>query len=531
MTQLFTNNATSALAAPITNVATSLVLNLGAGAKFPSLVGVDFFMLTLLGLNTELSESSWEIVKVTARSADTLTVVRAQENTAAVAWASGTRVEHRNTANTLKSLLQKADNLADLDNASTARTNLGLGATYGYAPLDSGSKVSATYLPSYVDDVLEVANLAALPVTGEAGKIYTTLDTNKIYRWSGSSYVNIAASPGSTDAVTEGSTNIYFTVARTRAALSAGGALAYNASTGAYSYTPPTYHLVASSGSYTDLINKPVMPTLASLGGQPAGSYPTGSGTVSGANTGDQTLPTLASLGGQAALGFTPYNATNPSSYTTLAAVASVGYATGGGSATGSNTGDQTNISGNASTANSATIATNILGGTTGQIPYQSASGVTSFAGPGTAGQVLTSNGVGAPTMQTAGSFVSGTRLVFAQTAAPTGWTKDVTNNDAALRVVSGVTSSGGTTAFSTIFASGGLATSAIALSASQVPSHNHSVETPGNQSPGQWDPNGLGFWFDNTWRGSDYRGGNGAHSHTTTMQLKYVDVIVATRD
>lgn len=52
-------------------------------------------------------------------------------------------------------------------------------------------KVPSSQLPSYVDDVVEVANYAALPVTGEVGKIYITLDTNYIYRWTGSTYVEI----------------------------------------------------------------------------------------------------------------------------------------------------------------------------------------------------------------------------------------------------------------------------------------------------------------------------------------------------
>ena len=67
------------------------------------------------------------------------------------------------------------------------------GSNNGYASLDSGGKVPSTQLPSYVDDIIEVANYAALPVTGETGKIYITLDNNKIYRWSGSVYVEIAA--------------------------------------------------------------------------------------------------------------------------------------------------------------------------------------------------------------------------------------------------------------------------------------------------------------------------------------------------
>lgn len=49
-------------------------------------------------------------------------------------------------------------------------------------------KVPASQLPSYVDDVLEYANLAAFPATGEGGKIYVAIDTGKTYRWSGSAY-------------------------------------------------------------------------------------------------------------------------------------------------------------------------------------------------------------------------------------------------------------------------------------------------------------------------------------------------------
>jgi hypothetical protein len=97
-----------------------------------------------------------------------------------------------------------------------------VGAASGIAQLDSGGKVPAAQLPSYVDDVLEYANLAAFPATGASGIIYVTADTNKTYRWTGSVYAEISASPGSTDAVTEGATNLYFTVARVLATVIAG---------------------------------------------------------------------------------------------------------------------------------------------------------------------------------------------------------------------------------------------------------------------------------------------------------------------
>jgi len=65
-----------------------------------------------------------------------------------------------------------------------------------------GGKVPSSQLPSYVDDIVEVANYAALPATGETGKIYVTLDTNKIYRWSGSAYIEIADSTAVWGAIT-----------------------------------------------------------------------------------------------------------------------------------------------------------------------------------------------------------------------------------------------------------------------------------------------------------------------------------------
>ena len=144
MTQLFANNAYSSLAANASNVTTTLTLATDTGARFPSPTGGNYFLLTLVGLDSNANESSWEIVKVTARSTDTLTVVRAQESTTAVAWNTGTRVESRATAGTFA-------NYETVDNK---------GAANGYAPLGSDTKVAAIYLPSYVDDVLEYTNLA-----------------------------------------------------------------------------------------------------------------------------------------------------------------------------------------------------------------------------------------------------------------------------------------------------------------------------------------------------------------------------------
>ena len=65
------------------------------------------------------------------------------------------------------------------------------GVANGVATLDAAGLVPSSQLPSYVDDVVEVADFAALPETGEASKIYVTLDNSYIYRWTGSQYIQI----------------------------------------------------------------------------------------------------------------------------------------------------------------------------------------------------------------------------------------------------------------------------------------------------------------------------------------------------
>jgi hypothetical protein len=89
------------------------------------------------------------------------------------------------------------------------------GAANGYVPLNSSTLIDQVYLPSYVDDILEYANLAAFPATGETGKIYIAISpSNKQYRWTGSAYIAITNGLiGSTSDVPEG-TNLYYTDAR-----------------------------------------------------------------------------------------------------------------------------------------------------------------------------------------------------------------------------------------------------------------------------------------------------------------------------
>jgi hypothetical protein len=114
------------------------------------------------------------------------------------------------------SALQSGAAIANISGLQTALD--GKQASGSYATLVEGL-VPSSQLPSYVDDVLEFAALANFPETGETGKIYVASSANKVYRWSGSIYVEMVGSPGSTDSVTEGSTNLYFTAARAVSAL------------------------------------------------------------------------------------------------------------------------------------------------------------------------------------------------------------------------------------------------------------------------------------------------------------------------
>lgn len=70
------------------------------------------------------------------------------------------------------------------------------GVANGYASLDGSGLVPSTQLPSYVDDVLEYTNLASFPATGTTGKIYIDLATNKVYRWSGTVYIEVSPTVG-----------------------------------------------------------------------------------------------------------------------------------------------------------------------------------------------------------------------------------------------------------------------------------------------------------------------------------------------
>jgi hypothetical protein len=155
--------------------------------------------------------------------------------------------------------------------------------------------------------------------------------------------------------------------------------------------------------------------------------------------------------------------------------------------------------------------------------------------------------------------FPSGTAVLFAQTAAPTGFTKSLTHNNKALRVVTGAASSGGSSAFTTVFTNqtptittSGLSAGATTLTTAQLASHDHGTvaQSGGTGGAGLYFNVGsgpTGYLADSGGRGAGASafttttaGGGSSHDHTITgtatstaitLDVQYVDVIIATKD
>lgn len=174
------------------------------------------------------------------------------------------------------------------------------------------------------------------------------------------------------------------------------------------------------------------------------------------------------------------------------------------------------------------------------------------FAPNGKGGIVFDNNVTCSGTLTVGGAnmpFPAGTAMLFQQTSAPTGWTKSTTHNDKTLRVVSGTASSGGSVAFSTLFAR--TATDGHSLSTAELSVHNHGVTDPGHDhavtggiyggttsigtSAGANSvPYGVSLVdvsSATTGISINNAGSGNAHSHNIDMRVNYVDIIIATKD
>lgn len=152
--------------------------------------------------------------------------------------------------------------------------------------------------------------------------------------------------------------------------------------------------------------------------------------------------------------------------------------------------------------------------------------------------------------------IATGTLMLFQQTSAPTSWTKEITHNDKALRVVSGTAGSGGSTAFTSVFSSrtpsGNVTTNvsgnanATTLDENTIPSHTHNARASLNNAGNSANSSHFGPY------GQDgsvlsvqtaSKGNSGSHTHGLTASgsssfsgvaldfaVAYVDLIIASK-
>lgn len=145
-------------------------------------------------------------------------------------------------------------------------------------------------------------------------------------------------------------------------------------------------------------------------------------------------------------------------------------------------------------------------------------------------------------------AFPSGTKMLFAQASAPTGWTKQTGFDNRALRLISGGSggSGGGSNAFSTVFntnvSTSGGSVSNHTLTESQIPSHSHTMQQRnaglgcGSNIPQAGIPGTFGCSNNSTSFSTNTTGGGSAHNHgftnpTFNLNVSYVDVIYASKD
>ena len=119
------NNASGTLATAVSASDTGVALTTGDGAEFPTLTAGDYFYATLTS-----TQGTQEIVKATARSGDSLTVVRAQESTTAQSFAAGARFELRVTVQSVLDAIQ------DSEEDTTVITATGTGSQVAFSVTD-----------------------------------------------------------------------------------------------------------------------------------------------------------------------------------------------------------------------------------------------------------------------------------------------------------------------------------------------------------------------------------------------------------
>ena len=391
---LFSNNASTTLASPITASATTLTVYPGQGNLFPTPSSGQGFTLTLTDAATGLLT---EIMLCTNRIGDSFTVTRSQEGTTAKAWSAGDYVNNFITAGSADNWIQ-----------SSAFGSLP--GTYGTATQIPVVTVNSSGQITAISTVTTTANYCAggwnaatntptlVSGIGQNGVYYvvttagtTNLNGNNNWQigdqalFANGSWIKVAGSQS------EAFQNI--TVSALTGYMYANGTNQVTAST-----TIPNSGLAHSTivvngttltlGDTSDIITANTTNALTFNN--------SGSGTSSGNSFNGGTAVTV--------------------SYNTIGAPSTSGTGASGTWGIG--------ITGNAA---SSTVATNLQGGSAYALPYQTGAGATAYLSPGTSGYVLTTNGTGsAPTWTNVSSIATTTF-----SAGTTGFTPNTATNGA----------------------------------------------------------------------------------------------------
>jgi hypothetical protein len=173
MIELFSNNATTVLGAPLSIGGTSLTLFSGTGSEFPAPTSGQFFRLSLLDAFTQ---SVREILYCTARTGDVCTITRAQEGTSARGWLTGDFAMNAPTAGMWASFAQPPQVQQGAFNTATD-TGIVNASVLTLSPAPTlAQNMEIAFTPAYANTVTNptiTVNGTVLPLTGPAGAALT----------------------------------------------------------------------------------------------------------------------------------------------------------------------------------------------------------------------------------------------------------------------------------------------------------------------------------------------------------------------
>jgi len=309
--QKFTNNAVATLSASINSSATTITVASGQGALFPTLSTGDYFYATIID-----SSNNIEIVKVTARATDSLTVVRAQESTTGRSFIGGDNISLRVTAAGLTNFAGQ-----DKNNTFSGTNTFSAGVTFSSTTSFTGAATFADP-PTFTTGSLPIASGGTGQTTRQAAinALAGTQTANRVLRSNGTdttlSQVALATDVTGTLPVANGGTGA--TTFTSGAILKGDGTSAVSAasaadivaaisttavalstnSTNAIGYNQTWQNVLSSrsnGATYTNSTGKPIM---VSVTASPTSNNQSISASVGGVSLGGLTLTSGYTSGG-----------------------------------------------------------------------------------------------------------------------------------------------------------------------------------------------------------------------------------------